>query len=360
MKKIFLVLVAFTACCVLHAQNDAINQYIARYNEVAIKEMMRSGVPAAITLAQGILESQAGQSDLVLQSNNHFGIKCKSDWTGDKVYHDDDAKAECFRSYPSAEDSYRDHSDFLKNRPNYAFLFQLDPTDYEGWARGLKKAGYATEKDYAPTLIKMIVSYNLQQYSLTALQRMKTSNTDWAITQKNTRETHDANNGTAVKTATPVPMQQNNPSNDKDTYTATIAQTRVQAPQINYPTGVFSINDTKVVFAPAGTSLFALSNNYNIAFAKLLEYNEISKTDILSSGSLIFLEKKPKKGNKDYHIVCSGECIKDIAQTEGVRMESLMELNQLQKGMEPAVGEKVYLRSIAPAAPKLASSFTNK
>ena len=119
--------------------NDAVLAYIDEYKDLAIEEMVRTGVPASITLAQGILESQAGQSDLTLESNNHFGIKCKEEWTGDVVYHDDDAKNECFRSYPSAEQSYRDHSDFLRSRPNYAPLFDIDVTDYKGWAYGLKK-----------------------------------------------------------------------------------------------------------------------------------------------------------------------------------------------------------------------------
>ena len=128
---------------------------------MAIREMQRTGVPASITLAQGILETEAGKSDLVIRSNNHFGIKCKSSWTGEKVYHDDDAQGECFRKYSDAEDSYKDHSDYLRTQPRYASLFSLDPLDYKGWATGLKKAGYATNPRYAQILIKYIEKYNL-------------------------------------------------------------------------------------------------------------------------------------------------------------------------------------------------------
>src|SRR4051794_16194535 len=160
----------------VRAQNnpDVIN-YINTYKEIAINEMQRTGVPAAITLAQGIHESEAGNSDLVRRSNNHFGIKCKDEWTGERVYHDDDAKGECFRSYPAAADSYRDHSDFLKKGSRYAFLFDLDPSDYEAWAAGLRKAGYATNPKYPQILIKYVQDYNLEQYTLIAMGKLKPS-----------------------------------------------------------------------------------------------------------------------------------------------------------------------------------------
>src|ERR1700761_7105129 len=147
--------------------------YVNTYKALAMAEMQRSGVPAAITLAQGLHESEAGTSDLVKRSNNHFGIKCRDEWKGEVVYHDDDSRGECFRSYPTAEDSYHDHSEFLRRSSRYAFLFELDPTDYEGWAYGLKKAGYATNIKYSQILIKLIKDYNLQQYSLITLGKLK-------------------------------------------------------------------------------------------------------------------------------------------------------------------------------------------
>jgi murein DD-endopeptidase MepM/ murein hydrolase activator NlpD len=141
--------------------NENILRYIETYAPLALKEMNRTGVPAAIKIAQGILETNAGQSDLVNKSNNHFGIKCKSSWTGEKVYHDDDEAGECFRKYESAEASYLDHSDYLKSQPRYAFLFEFDSNDYAAWAWGLKKAGYATNPIYAQSLIKYIETYRL-------------------------------------------------------------------------------------------------------------------------------------------------------------------------------------------------------
>jgi LysM repeat protein len=145
------------------APNENIIKYIEQYAALAVKEMERTGVPAAIKIAQGIHETSAGTSDLVLQSNNHFGIKCKSSWTGDKVYHNDDAEGECFRKYENAKASYLDHSDYLKSQPRYAFLFEYDANDYAAWAWGLKKAGYATNPIYAQTLIKYIEAYQLNE-----------------------------------------------------------------------------------------------------------------------------------------------------------------------------------------------------
>ena len=144
----------------------SISEYIEQYKEIAIAEMGRTGIPASITLAQGILESTYGNSVLVKKSNNHFGIKCKKSWTGRKVQHDDDRPGEWFRAYDSAAHSFIDHSNFLKNGPRYAFLFDLDPYDYKGWAKGLKKAGYATNPKYAAQIINCIEKHKLQQYDL--------------------------------------------------------------------------------------------------------------------------------------------------------------------------------------------------
>lgn len=183
-KNIFLgilLLVLFSVKSIAQVRADAINEYIQTYQAIAIEEMKRSGVPASITLAQGILETDAGKSDLVLSSNNHFGIKCKSIWKGEKVYHDDDSKGECFRKYPKAEDSYMDHSDYLRSGTRYASLFKLDAENYKGWAKGLKAAGYATNPRYADILINYIEKYNLNQYTLIAMGKLEPISADSAI-----------------------------------------------------------------------------------------------------------------------------------------------------------------------------------
>lgn len=313
--------------------NGAVKQYIDKYKEIAINEEIRTGVPAAITLAQGIYESGAGLSDLALSSNNHFGIKCKDDWTGDKVYHDDDARGECFRSYPTVADSYRDHSDFLKSRPHYAFLFSLDPTDYKAWAFGLKKAGYATSSAYAYAIIKQIEDNDLEQFTLVALQHVANGTmADVAM-----------NNSSSSNNATKVSIKTNADGIEQDQ--SPVAELEEFAGNDNYPGGIFTINKTKVLFVPAGTSLFALASNNNISLEKLKDFNDLDNTtDILSKAQLIYLEKKPKKGNKDFHVVGPSETIELIAQREGVQLQSLFEYNKMQKGLQPAAGEKVYLK----------------
>lgn len=169
MKKLNYIFIICLAPFGLLGQNNITITYIEQYKDIAIKEMKRTGIPASITLAQAVLESSSGESVLAKKSNNHFGIKCKLDWKGETVFHDDDAKQECFRAYPNVNSSFKDHSDFLKNRPNYAPLFQLDPVDDSAWAYGLKKAGYATASDYPKKLLKVIEDYELSQYNFPEL-----------------------------------------------------------------------------------------------------------------------------------------------------------------------------------------------
>ena len=162
MRRLLILLVAALPVVAV-AQTPQLD-YIAKYSALAVSEMQRTGVPASITLAQGLVESAAGLSPLAVHANNHFGMKCHNDWDGETFYKDDDAEQECFRAYRSAEECFRAHSDFLRNRPRYAALFELEPTDYKGWARGLKKAGYATDPAYADKLIKQIEDYQLDRF----------------------------------------------------------------------------------------------------------------------------------------------------------------------------------------------------
>jgi LysM repeat protein len=309
--------------------------YINTYKELAIAEMQRTGVPAAIKLAQGIHETQAGTSDLVKRSNNHFGIKCKITWTGDKVYHDDDARGECFRSYDKVEDSYRDHSDFLRSSPRYASLFQLDPTDYKAWAYGLKKAGYATNYRYPQILIKLIDDYNLEQYTLIAMGKLKPSQEVLAEG--------------IIGTSSTV-MQAVNPGKD-DSGTAIIPAVKPTRVSPDYPQGEFLINRTRVVFAKAGTALLAVAEQYHIAFARLLDFNDLDDGDVLKNDQLLFLQRKRKTGDKAVHITEAGETLYDICQLEGIRLESLLAFNRLREDNQPAAGEKLWLRQEAPAQP---------
>ena len=307
---------------------DVIRNYIDTYRDIAIAEMQRTGVPASIKLAQGIHETTAGTSDLVRKSNNHFGIKCKSGWTGESVSHTDDAPHECFRKYDEPSQSYKDHSDFLKGSSRYASLFNLDPLDYEGWAYGLKKAGYATNPRYPQIIINLIETYQLQDYTLIALGKMppKEEMLSNANIQKDNGEVLSAP-GTNVNETIP-----------------------------DYPSGEFKINDTKVIYARSGTSMLSIAQQYNVPLARVFEFNELKETETLLKDQLVYLQRKRKTGNNEFHVVRPGETLQDIAQLEAIRIESLLEFNHLQNYMQPATGEQLFLRKKAPATPRLAKN----
>ena len=342
MRILFLGCLLITSFQLL-AQQDKANAYIDKFKDIAIYEMQRTGVPAAITLAQGILESGYGESDLCKNSNNHFGIKCKLEWLGEKVYSDDDTKQECFRKYNEAKDSYKDHSDFLKTRPNYTNLFTLDPTDYEGWAVGLKKAGYATEKDYANRLISLINTYDLNNYSLLALNKnyipkisVASNSNDFSILKSKTITTTVVDDEKDIEEIKVNANTSNIKSEEKSTY----------------PNTIFRINNSNVIFAEAGTSLLGLAQEYNISLNKLFSYNDIKPIEVLQKNQLIFLEKKQKKSAKEFHVVAEGETLYDIAQKEGIRLEYLAELNNINQDITPLVGETIYLKNKALLTPK--------
>ena len=301
--------------------------YIHNYKKLAMKEMERTGIPASITLAQGIHETYAGKSELVLKSNNHFGIKCKSYWTGKKVYHDDDARGECFRSYDDPALSYRDHSDFLRAGERYSFLFRLDPEDYKGWAHGLKKAGYATNPKYGPIIIRIIEEYNLQQYTLIAMGKIAPEEEVIAVNPKPATNT-PADISAFVKQQEPL-LEIPPP------------------PVVNYPSGEFMINNTKVIFAKQGTSLLAIAQQYEIPLARLLEYNDMENEEVLARNQLVYLQRKRRTGTSEVHIVASGETLHDISQAEAIRLENLLEYNKLNKSVQPAVGDKLYLQAMS-------------
>lgn len=345
-----LILLSATLTAVAQNEKGRASEYIKQYSQIAIDEMIRTGVPASITLAQGVLETGGGQSDLASIANNHFGIKCKAEWTGETYLHDDDAKNECFRKYPSVEASFQDHSDFLKARPNYAFLFKLDPTDYEGWAKGLKKAGYATNPLYSQKLLKIIVENNLQEYTLLALQGKSAVDTQIFTVKNETVSPLETKVDEIKEPATLIETVLTAPSQLDKTPKIENGNAQFQAGKI------FMINEARVLYANAGTSLFAMANQHNIAYKKLLDFNDLPEVDIINEGQLIFLQKKPKRGKTDIHVVQANENLHKISQTEGIQLASVLEFNRLTKGMEPAKGERLYLKYPAPTTPKLASN----
>ena len=342
-RKIFGVFILMLSALQSWSQDPAIvKEYIETYREIAIAEMQRTGVPAAIKLAQGIHETTAGTSPLVLKSNNHFGIKCKSNWKGESVSHTDDAPNECFRKYNNPEDSYKDHSDFLRANARYASLFSLDPSDYSGWAYGLKKAGYATNPKYPVILVKLIETYQLQDYTLIALGKKERNYTEEWTAAKPAEEPVAA---PVVVKAVPVA--------DQSVATPIVKESPPPSPL--YPEGIFSIHNTRVLFAKKDTPLLAIASANNISLKLLLEINDMKEMEVLPKDQLIYLQRKRTTGKSEYHVVKQGETLYDIAQEQAIRLESLLRYNQLTKDMQPAAGEKLYLQKPSPVAPRLAS-----
>lgn len=318
MYKLIIAILFSTLCFNATAQRVSIEAYIVQFKDIAINEMKRSGVPASITLAQGILESENGNSDLVKKSNNHFGIKCKSNWSGESVTHDDDANGECFRAYNNADESYRDHSDFLKNNQRYGSLFSLNPEDYQGWAKGLKKAGYATNPRYPDLLIKYVEQYNLQQYSLAALNKLPDM---------------DMAKSGDVKDDVPVAAATENPILVNDNV--------VLAAE---PDKIISINNSKCVFVKKGTSLLAVANKYNINLNKLMEFNDLDEEGLLTNDQFVYLQKKSKTGEKEFYLVQAGETVYDIAQKTAIQLKYLLTYNNLNAAVKLVANIKLFLQ----------------
>ncbi len=338
---VFVLLLGFEKS---QAQDPAIiREYISAYKDLAIEEMQRTGVPAAIKLAQGIHETTAGTSPLVLRSNNHFGIKCKSNWKGQSVKHTDDAPNECFRKYDNPIDSYKDHSDFLKSNARYGSLFALDPSDYSGWAHGLKKAGYATNPKYPLILVKLIETYNLQDYTLIALGKISSKEEEVAAVSTRKKEEVVVMNEKSEAVAIVEEVGQE------------IEEEVIVIPggkkiSIEYPQGEFKLNETRVVFAKAGTLITGISNEYKVPANWLFDFNDMKPVEVIEKDQLIFLQRKRMAGAEDYYIVKEGETLYDIAQQQALRLEALLRYNNLKPDTPLTAGEKLYLKAEAVKA----------
>jgi len=281
-------------------------QYIDTWSDEAVKQMKKYGIPASITLAQGILESADGNSMLARKGNNHFGIKCHG-WSGPGIYKDDDAKNECFRKYKNALESYEDHSVFLL-KPRYAFLFEYKTTDYKAWAHGLKKAGYATNPKYPELLIKIIEENNLQRFD---------------TEQKGKKPVAEQ----------PKPKPSGKPQGDNNT--------------IEWGVGreVFvSDNKVKFVFAKAGDTYQSIAKATDLGKWQLLKYNETKGERTLQEGERVYLQPKRTKANKSSHTVQPGETLYDISQLYAVKMKNLQKYNGLEEDAVVTAGQKIKLK----------------
>lgn len=288
---------------------ERVEAYIARYSSIAVDEMYRSGVPASITLAQGLLESAYGYSRLASEGNNHFGIKCHSDWEGESIYEDDDKKGECFRKYPDALFSYRDHSDFLRYKSRYAFLFDFETTDYKSWAHGLKKAGYATDPKYASKLIHLIETYNLSRFD--------------PVDSTVTEPAPGKAGAPDVKHIPESPRQLESPVRYKGSgHNGSFA--------VSLSREVLEINGVPFVYAREGETYRTIASQYALFPKELAGFNE-SKNPLkrLAAGEVVYLQRKASKAAKgfDKHVCQDGDTLEEISQKYAVQLKSLMKMN---------------------------------
>ena len=290
--------------------------YISKFSAMAIREMQRSKVPASITLAQGMLESDYGRSTLAKDTRNHFGIKCGKDWTADKYYYDDDAKDECFRKYDSVEESYSDHSEFLASRDRYASLFDLPTTDYKGWAFGLKKAGYATDVNYPTRLIKIIEENNLSVFD---------SNTD-DVAQKT---------GPTLKTdPKKIIIKSKNPGSDEF----------VVDPYYNHD--VFYNNGVRYINIIDGDTFERISKEFGLRNWELAKYNDLGSSQTIQDVTYLYISPKKGKANKVHqsHTVKKGDTLYSISNKYGVKLSKLMRFNTLSANSTLKEGDVINLR----------------
>ena len=274
-------------------------EYIEKFKDVAIREMHQSGVPASITLSQGILESGDGNSPLAMYAKNHFGIKCHSKWKGETFTMDDDAKDECFRKYNDVYDSYKDHSAFLSTRGRYSSLFQLKITDYKGWAKGLKKAGYATNPKYADLLIDLIETHKLYQYDNYA-----------KVPPRRANKTKTSNVLSSTKSSRIVKLH----------------------------------NNIKYVVVKDGDNVEKVAKAFKMNTWQIFKYNDLNKSDQIKSGDIIYLQPKKNKAKKKFHVVKEGETMRSISQYYGIKLKQLYKKNNIVLGSQPSIGEKISLK----------------
>ena len=325
MKKTILILLCALVgvSAVVAKERQTREEYVEKYKAIAIAHMERYGIPASITMAQGILESDSGNSRLSLTSNNHFGIKCKKSWTGDKVYYDDDAKGECFRAYPSVEASYEDHADFLDQSPRYDSLFAYPADDYRSWARGLKACGYATAPDYAERLVKIIESMKLY------LLDKENGNKIYAAAKSAT-----ANTETWWESNIATSDEQINPNAFRVTVNS------------HKGYGVYRSNHTFYVVAKEGDTFESVGDIFDISPKMLRKFNDVAKDGKLSKGDIVYIERKKTQwlGNVMQHKVVRDENIYSLSQAYGIRLKSLKKLNRMREGADVKKGDIIRLK----------------
>jgi len=328
MKKIIILLYILFPSFLFAQKKMTQQEYINKYSDIAMKEMKRVGIPASITLAQGILESGNGNSRLATKGNNHFGIKCHNDWKGKKMYHDDDKKGECFRVYKNDYQSFIDHSEFLKTKSRYAFLFDLKPDDYKGWAKGLKKAGYATNPKYPKRLIDLIEVNKLYKYDEMVLKgNYKKRKKVIASTENTTSDNSEEQ------------FADNLPAPD---ILADIDNFDISAPGRE----VKQNNGRNYIIVKQGDTFYSLAKEFDLMVWQLYSFNDYDKDEVLKAGSVLYLQLKRNRPERKYssHRVKQGETLQFISQVYGMRAKKIAKINAIGLNDDLKAGKVLRLK----------------
>jgi LysM repeat protein len=305
---------------------QSVQEYVNSYKDLAVREMKRTGIPASITLAQGIIESDCGHSTLAREANNHFGIKCHDDWTGPTIRHNDNSRNECFRKYTRAEESYFDHSDFLKSVTRYSFLFSYNSNDYKAWAHGLKKAGYATNPDYANMLIRTIEENNLWYFDRGYVAAVLPPQISDSVKGPLTSHAADSSKKTLK-------------------FPDRSMEVLARAPRI------MENNRIQYIIIKDGDTREKLENEFQLLRWELPKYNELKNDFPLVPGQILYLQPKRDRAEpgKEYYNTVEGDTMYLISQKYGIKLKKLYEMNRMVDGTEPEAGKKIWLRSTKPA-----------
>ncbi len=355
LKPALAAAVTILAAILLRADITPQQRYVNRYASIAVTEMYRSGVPASITLSQGLLESRYGLSALAAEGHNHFGIKCHNDWKGKTMAVDDDAKGECFRVYDADIESFRDHSDFLRYRDRYKFLFDFPVTDYKAWANGLKKAGYATDPAYPAKLIKLIEDYDLSRFDkakpadfepggkyadLSAeAPAVRPADKDKPLAKQHQKPTK----------ATPKAIPESLPESPNALEEAEVAQEKELREEFHFQMGrkIYKQNGVPFLYAMEGEDYRTIAEENNIIYKQLLRYNDLKAEERLLPGTVVYLQAKKnqtRKGLDKYIVERDGESLRDICQRFGVKKKSIQKLNGFTPSHTLREGDTILLR----------------
>jgi LysM repeat protein len=324
--KAYKPLISTSASASPTAPVQSVQDYVNMYKDLAVGEMKRTGIPASITLAQGIIESDCGHSTLARDANNHFGIKCHDDWTGPTIRHNDNTRNECFRKYRRAEESFYDHSDFLKSVPRYSFLFSYNSNDYKAWAHGLKKAGYATNPDYANMLIRTIEENNLWYFDRGYVADILPP------------QINDTLKG---------PLKSHSSDSSKKTVKYPVGNITILA----HAPRVLENNRIQYIIVKDGDTREKLENDFQLLRWELPKYNELKNDFLLIPGQILYLQPKRDRAEagKEYYNTVEGDTMYNISQRYGIKLKKLYEMNRMAEGAEPEAGRKIWLRSTKPA-----------